>query len=62
MSHSAHHIVHAFEALGVSLPRLELGRRSDYTVALAKYLESDGSNCLASWTGSVHSRRESAGR
>jgi len=38
--------VHAFEALGVSLPRLELGRRSDYTVALAKYLDSDGSKCF----------------
>ena len=46
LGHSVHHTVHAFEALGVSLPRLELGRKSDYTVALAKYLESDGSKCF----------------
>ena len=43
LGHSVHHTVHGFEELGVSLPLLELGRRNDYTVALAKYLESGGS-------------------
>ena len=46
LGHSVHHTVHGFEELGVSLPRLELGRRNDYTVALAKYLESGGSKCF----------------
>ena len=33
---------HAFEELGVCLPRLELNRRSDYNSALAKYLGTGG--------------------
>ena len=45
LGHRVHHTVHGFDELRVSLPRLELGRRSEYTAALAKYLESSGSEC-----------------
>ena len=38
--------MHGFDELQVSLPRLELGRRNEYTAALTKYLDSSGSQCF----------------
>ena len=38
---------HCCEELGVALPPLELGRRSEYLASLAVYPESDGEKCAA---------------
>ena len=38
LGHRVYHTVHGFEELQVSLPRLELGRRNEYTAALTKYM------------------------
>ena len=46
LGHSMHSTVHVFEELGVSLPRLEAGRRAEYGAGLARYLDKDGSECF----------------